>query len=298
MTGQPNMDSFRGALSSSGVSTFTCQTSEGAEMTIRHASLGEGEEMALGPSTIDEACTVLLHVSDSGCFELRGLTGLLWSGRCTPGSVNVIASRAALTLKTSHRLEALVIGIPQLSVSQVPPEARANRGDERADAVDSVAHSLGLAFLAALKSADESRPLSAIHLARALCHHFAYRHAWVEEKFANAERCGLAPWQAQKAAKLLEGGHLQVNEVAAACGLSASAFSRLFRATFLRSPHDWKAQRRIDACKELLLAAEVSLAEAALQAGFSDQTSMSRSFRRLVGASPGAWRMSKREGRA
>ncbi len=283
------------------VSTFNYQTSERAEVTIRHASLNAGREMALQPSTIDEACAVILHLSEADRFELHGVTGLLWGGRCTPGSVNVIARRETLTLKATHRLDALIIGIPHLSAPRAAPETRTDRGEGRAEAhdpEDEVGHRLGLAFLAALKSTTDPRHLVAVHLARALCYHFAFKHAWAQERFASAERCRLAPWQARTAATLLDRGDLQVREVAAACRLSSSAFSRLFRATFLRSPHNWKADRRIDAVKRLLLEAEVSLADAALQAGFSNQASMSRSFHRLVGASPRAWRMRQRKGQA
>ncbi len=295
------MASCAGEPSRTSVSTFACQTAERAEMTIRHAALDARQDKELRPSTIDEACTVILHLAEVDRFELHGVTGLLWSGRCVPGSVNVIAGRETLTLSTTHRLNALIIGIPHLSVPHMASEAQAKRGEGRAEAHDPedvVGHRLGLAFLAALKSAADPPPLSAVHLARALCCHFAFKHAWVQEKFASVERCRLAPWQAHTAARLLDRGDLQVREVAAACRLSSSAFARLFRATFLRSPHDWKAERRIDAVKDLLLEAEGSLADAALQAGFSDQASMSRSFRRLVGASPGAWRMSQRKGQA
>jgi AraC-like DNA-binding protein len=285
----------------SSVSTFTYQTSERAEVTIRHVSLDAYQEAALWPSTMDEAFTVILHLSAADLFELHGITGLLWSGRCPPGSVNVVARREALTLKTSHPLEALVLGIPHSSVPRVAPQARANGGERRAephDPCDVVGHSLGLAFLAAFKSAADPRSLSTVHLARAMCYHFAFKHTWVQGKSAGAEPCGLAPWQARTAARLLDRGDLQVREVAAACHLSSSVFPRLFRATFLQSPHAWKADRRIDAVKELLRDADVSLSDAALQAGFSDQASMSRSFRRLVGASPGEWRMSQHESQA
>jgi AraC family transcriptional regulator len=203
-----------------------------------------------------------------------------------------------LTLEASSRLEALILGIPHLSMPHAAPEALADRGADRIEAhdpCDAVGHGLGLAFLAATRSTAEPSPLSAVHLARAMCYHFAFRHSWVQETFAGAARRGLAPWQARTAARLLVGGELQVREVAAACRLSSGAFSRLFRATFLRSPQDWKAERRIDAVKGLLRMPDVSLADAALQAGFSDQASMSRSFRRLVGASPGAWRASQHE---
>lgn len=281
------------------VSSFTYQTSERAEVTIRHVSLDARHATTFPASTTDEACTLVLHLGAADNFELHGVTGLLWSGRCAPGSVNVVARREVLmTLKASHRLEALILGIPRLSMPRVAPGARADAAANRTEAHDSrdaVGLGLGLAFLAAVESAAGPQALSAVHLARALCYHFAFKHAWAQEDVAGAGRRGLAPWQARTAARLLDRGDLQVREVAAACRLSASTFSRLFRATFLRSPNDWKAERKIDALKELLRKADVSLADAALQAGFSDQASMSRSFRRLVGASPGAWRVSQRE---
>lgn len=280
-------------------STFTYRTFELAELTVRHVSLEAGHATVLRPATLDEACTLILHLSAADNFQLHGVTGLIWSGRCAAGAVNVVARREALTLEASNRLQALILGIPHLSMPQAAPEAPAGRGADRIaahDPCDAVGHGLGLAFLAANRSNADPSLLSAVHLARAMCYHFAFRHAWVQEKFASAARRGLAPWQARTAARLLVRGELQVREVAAACHLSSSAFSRLFRATFLLSPQDWKAERRIAAVKDLLRKADVSLADAALQAGFSDQASMSRSFRRLVGASPGAWRASQHAG--
>ncbi len=283
------------------VAAFACQSVERAELAIRHLFLKAHHATVLRAPTMDEACTVILHLGAVDSFELHGVAGLRGSGRRLPGAVDVVARREALTLKSSHGLEALILGVPCLSVPRVAPDARAGRGSGRTeahDACDPVGHALGRAFLAAVEPAAPSHALAADHLARALCCHFAFKHAWVRETFANAGQCGLAPWQARKAARLLGRGDVQVHEVATACRLSASAFSRLFRATFLCSPHAWRAERRIDAVKALLLEADLSLADAALQAGFADQASMTRAFRRLVGASPGAWRTSRREGEA
>lgn len=295
MRGHPGTASCGEGSGSDCVSTFTCLTSEQAEIAIRHVSLGAGCAMKLRASTMDQACTLILHLSATDNFELHDVTGLLWSGRCVPGAVDVVANREELTLKASHGLEALVLGIPRLSMPRVAPTSRADRGADRGaahDSRDAVGHELGLAFLAAAMPAADPAALAAVHLARALCCHFAAKHAWVR---TSAGRGRLAPWQSRRAAQLLERGDIQVREVAAACRLSSRAFSRLFRATFLRSPLDWKAERRINVVKELLRVAEIPLADAALQAGFADQGSMSRSFRRLVGASPGAWRKSLRK---
>jgi AraC family transcriptional regulator len=283
----------------SSVSTLTFQTPEQAELTISHATLDAGHETALGPCTVDEAFTVILHLSPIDLFELHGSTGFLWSGPCTPGSANVVARPDSLMLKTSQRLEALVLGIPRLSLLRVAPEVRVKRSGnckEAYDSYDEVGHGLGLALLAAFRTIADSRPPSTVHLARAMCYHFAFKYHWLQGKSADARQRGLAPWQASTAANLLERGDLQVHEVAAACQLSPGHFAKLFRITFQCTPQTWLVERRVDALKRLLLNADVSLADAAAQVGFADQASMSRSFRRVVGSSPGAWRMGQHEG--
>ena len=50
-------------------------------------------------------------------------------------------------------------------------------------------------------------------------------------------------------------------------------------------------RRRIERAKQLLQAGtDLSLAEVALRAGFSDQSQFSRHFKRLVGVTPGRFR--------
>jgi AraC family transcriptional regulator len=279
-----------------GVFTLTCQTLEQAEVTVSHATVEAGHETRLGPCTAEYACTVFLHLSAIELFELHAKTGVLWSGQRAPGSVSVVAGPEAFTLNTSHRLEALILRIPRLSLLRVAPELRPQRSEDREEAhdvYDAVAHRLGLALLAAFRSASDSRPLSTIHLVRALCYHFAVKYAWVLGTSTYASRRGLSPWQSRTAEHLLERGDLHVRDVAAACQLSPRHFARLFRMTFRRSPHTWLVERRVDALKRLLLDGDVSLADAAVQVGFADQASMNRFFRRAVGASPGAWRRSQ-----
>lgn len=274
----------------------TFRTADLAEFAIGHMLLDVGEPVTLKPSTLDQAGVVVLHLSSADHFELRGAAGALWAGRCTPGAVNVIAGRQALALKTSHKLDMLIVGIPHAVVPPAPAEVSADDGQDHPTssiARDSVGHELGQAYLAASQATDDASSALVVHLARALCCHFTIKHAWVQDKFPGAGQDGLAPWQADTATRLLEQGDMQVRDVAAACRLSSSSFSRLFRRTFSSTPQEWKAKRRVDAVKELLRDAETSLADAASQAGFADQASMSRAFRRMVGASPGEWRLSQ-----
>ena len=88
---------------------------------------------------------------------------------------------------------------------------------------------------------------------------------------------------------------LTLEQMAAAAHLSACHFARRFKAATGLPPHQYVLTRRVERAKELLRAGtDVSLAEVALRAGFSDQSQLSRHFKRLVGVTPGQFRMSAR----
>ncbi len=79
-----------------------------------------------------------------------------------------------------------------------------------------------------------------------------------------------------------------VEELARPLGLDAPAFIRAFRREYGMPPHAWVLCLRIARTKELLAAGR-SPADAALEAGFTDQSHLSRHFVRLVGMTPAAW---------
>ncbi len=72
--------------------------------------------------------------------------------------------------------------------------------------------------------------------------------------------------------------------------MSVSHFARSFKASLGVSAHRWLVLRRIERAKELMLATQSPLSDIALEAGFSDQASLNRTFRQFVGISPGRWR--------
>lgn len=77
-------------------------------------------------------------------------------------------------------------------------------------------------------------------------------------------------------------------ELTAASGRERWALSRDFRALYGTSPHRYVILRRISYCKQLLLAG-FSMADSAIQAGFTDQSHMIRHFNACIGLSPGRW---------
>lgn len=108
-----------------------------------------------------------------------------------------------------------------------------------------------------------------------------------------ARRGGLSPHQLRRVTRYVEdrwNENIQLNDLATLVGLSASQFGRAFKDSTGTAPHRWQFDIRIKRAQELLLGDENSLADIALAAGFADQSHFTRTFRRFVGASPGAWR--------
>jgi AraC-like DNA-binding protein len=54
--------------------------------------------------------------------------------------------------------------------------------------------------------------------------------------------------------------------------------------------HRFLIQKRIETAKSLIVHTEKPLLDIALECGFTDQSAFNRSFRALVGTTPGTWR--------
>ena len=88
---------------------------------------------------------------------------------------------------------------------------------------------------------------------------------------------------------------LTLEQMAAAAHLSAYHFARRFKAATGLPPHQYVLSRRVERAKQLLqTGSDFSLAEVAAHAGFSDQSQFSHHFKRIVGVTPGQFRMSAR----
>jgi AraC family transcriptional regulator len=86
-----------------------------------------------------------------------------------------------------------------------------------------------------------------------------------------------------------------LGQMAAVARLSAYHFARQFKTATGLPPHEYVIARRVERAKHLLQAGTgLSLAEVAACAGFSDQSQFCRHFKRLVGVTPGQFRMSAR----
>jgi AraC family transcriptional regulator len=104
---------------------------------------------------------------------------------------------------------------------------------------------------------------------------------------------GLAVWQQDRAIEMLNehlNGELALADLSKECALSPGRFMRAFKKSFGVPVRRYLLHKRVDAAKSLLLHSSESLLTVALEAGFTDQPAFNRSFREIVGTSPGQWR--------
>ncbi|QXQ06189.1 AraC family transcriptional regulator [Sphingosinicellaceae bacterium] len=87
---------------------------------------------------------------------------------------------------------------------------------------------------------------------------------------------------------------VRLSDLASACNLSLSEFRRSFKGAFGRPPHQWRLAQKVERAHRLLDRTNCSLAEIAALCGFADQSHLTRSFARMIGVPPGAYRRARR----
>jgi AraC-like DNA-binding protein len=85
---------------------------------------------------------------------------------------------------------------------------------------------------------------------------------------------------------------LDVDDMAAAAGLSRAHFSREFRRAFGETPHVYLLTRRLERAAALLRTTDRSIADICFSVGLQSIGSFTTSFTRMFGASPAAYRAS------
>jgi len=72
--------------------------------------------------------------------------------------------------------------------------------------------------------------------------------------------------------------------------LPQSHYCGAFKASTGVAPYQWQLQARVERAKDLLLNTNKGLQDVAEATGFADAVHFGRTFRRMTGASPAAWR--------
>jgi AraC-like DNA-binding protein len=158
--------------------------------------------------------------------------------------------------------------------------------------LDETIKHIGLSLLPALRTPDRVSRLFTDHVTLALAAHCAQIYGGMQI-VSKPLKGGLAPWQEKRSKEMLAGdltGATPLHEIAGACGLSVSHFSRAFHKSTGLAPHAWLLQARVESAKAMLRSGDPSLSTIARACGFADQSHFARVFTHRVGLSPGAWR--------
>ena len=123
-----------------------------------------------------------------------------------------------------------------------------------------------------------------VHVLRSFAH-TEFREPRSSGTFTPAQRRILTEYLAENL-----GGDVSLTDMAGAVGLSVFHFSRKFRAEFGCPPHQWLVRERIKRASELIKRQCLPLKEVAYEAGFADQSHMTRLFRRLYRMTPAEYR--------
>ena len=159
-------------------------------------------------------------------------------------------------------------------------------------AADPVLAHLAGALVPALAAPQRVTPLFLDQVACAMQSHLAARYHGGPPRSGGGGG-GLPRRVLMRAKELLDShldGQVLIGDVAAACGLSRSAFIRGFKTATGATPYQWLLGRRVERARDLLLNSSLPLADVASCCRLSDQSHMTRTVTRLAGAAPGAWR--------
>lgn len=83
---------------------------------------------------------------------------------------------------------------------------------------------------------------------------------------------------------------LTIADIAHACELTPSYFGKIFKDATGKPPQQFLIEHRMAKAAELLKLTSLSIAEIGAEVGYQDQLHFSRSFKKVYGQSPRAWR--------
>jgi AraC family transcriptional regulator len=199
-----------------------------------------------------------------------------WSGRKDTLNIYLEPGLVARVAAAAFELDPARLTVPPLD-GQDLPHLRAAMG-----AVD-----------AEMTAGGIGGPLAAESLANVLVVHLI-RHLSAPRRPARGRDGALPRGRLRAVVEYIE-EHLNagptLEQIAAVAHLSPYHFARQFKVATGLPPHQYVIARRVERAKQRLQAGtDRSLAEVAVDAGFSDQSVFCRHFKRLVGVTPGRFR--------
>ncbi|MGW7522611.1 helix-turn-helix domain-containing protein [Streptomyces sp. NPDC054783] len=268
----------------------------------RHSSSGLGwERLYLSAqveqpyrAAFDPALTHLVILHLSGPVTVRRGQGADRRSRTIPaGGLFLQPAGRRLAVELGGRLETIHAYLADDALR----EANGGRPVELTEelgASDPLAEQLMLALDSTLRSWEPSARTYVDQLTGMLAAQLVRRHG-VGASVPPPARCGLSDRQLAAVRELMEqrlAEPLPIADLAASASLSSSQFTRRFRASTGRSPHQFLLGLRLEAACRMLRTGSTPIAEVAAACGFSHQEHLTRVMRARLGTTPAALRRS------
>lgn len=215
-------------------------------------------------------------------------------------AMRIVNLEGAFSAAVEEPHETIYFYMPRAALTEFAAEEGMKRPATLACApglVDPVMGHLVQALRPSFQAEPKPNTLFVDHVTLAMCAHVT-QHYGSQAGQVPVRSGGLSALQGSRAKAYLSahfGGDVAIASVAAACGLSRAHFTRAFRHSTGTTPYQWLLRYRLDRAKSLLIGNASSLAEIAIECGFSDQAQFTRAFTKEIGVPPGFWRRNLRE---
>lgn len=237
-------------------------------------------------------------------LELHGLRQMeVWlDGRSVankpvlPGGTNFFDLARNPVAHMVDPFHALLFYIPCAALAELSAELGVAKGRLRyqpgVQARDPVIENLGRALLGPLHAEQHTNALFIDQVLLALRSHLVIHYS--DGRRLRPPACAsLASRQEQRAKELMRANvvdGVSLQSLAQACNLSESAFAHGFRKRTGTTPHQWLMAMRVELAMQLMRESDKPLSQVAREAGFADQSHLTRVFSIRTGTTPGAWR--------
>lgn len=218
------------------------------------------------------------------------MNGRIKSAQFFPGDLIVNPQGNFVAPRWSEEVEFLLLGIDSAFVGKCADEYALSRMEiiPRFHFRDDLLRNLVLALAAEFETKESPDRFYAASLAQALVAHLFKKYS-ASGQLSSPPKGQLSLRKLRLVTEYMQ-AHLAdeilLSEIARMVDLSPSHFITLFRQTTGKAPHQYLMARRVERAEGLLKQTNASLAEVALQSGFTDQSHLTRMMRRYTGLTP------------